>query len=261
MRRTTPLTGEPSPAEARVAAAVRAAAKRNYTAERVLRALEVIVFRPSTAPTVAREIGVSDRTARRILETLVQEEYVERGGGRGRAAREFVPTVRLLAMAAQLAARLPLIQRGRRAVREIAVEAQLAAYMVVPCYERVVLIAGSGEDIWCPWATLPACSDASGQVLLAHRARWRRSLTEAGPGLSIGEREAASIVERGHALVTPADGIGSLAVTVMDREQPIAALALRGSRARLVADEDALAELLTRAAAELAETVLQSHAA
>src|SRR4051794_21613528 len=122
MRRTTPLTLEPSPSEARVAAAVRAAAKHSYTAERVLRALEVIVFRPSTAPTVAREIGVSNRTARRILETFVHEEYVEHRGGRGRAAREFVPTIRLLAMAAQLAARLPLIQRGRRAVCEIAEE-------------------------------------------------------------------------------------------------------------------------------------------
>lgn len=252
---------EPSPPEKRVAAALRTAAKHNYTAERVLRALEVIVLRPSTAPTVATEIGVSDRTARRILETLAQEEYVERRGGCGRAAREFVPTVRLLAMAAQLAARLPLIERGRRAVREIADEAQLAAYIVVPSYERVVLIAGSGEDIGRPWATLPACSDASGQVLLAHRERWRRSLAQAGPNRSIGEREAASIVERGHALVAPADGIGSLAVAVVDREQPIAALALRGSRARLVADQDALAELLTRAAAELAETDLRSHAA
>ncbi|MGH2796255.1 MAG: helix-turn-helix domain-containing protein [Thermoleophilaceae bacterium] len=255
------MTSEPSPAEARVAAAVRAAAKHNYTAERALRALEVIVLRPSTAPTVAREIGISDRTARRILETLVREEYVERHGGRGRAGREFVPTVRLLAMAAQLAARLPLIERSRRTVREIAEEAQLAAYIVVPCYERVVLIAGSGEDIWRPWATLPACSDASGQVLLAHRERWRRSLAEAGPDLSIGEREAARIVEQGHVLVAPADGIGSLAVAVVDREQPIAALALRGSRARLVADEGALAELLTRAAAELAKTDLRSHAA
>ena len=218
------------------------------------------MLRPSTAPTVAREIGVSDRTARRILETLVQEEYVERRGGRGRAGREYVPTVRLLAMAAQLSARLPLIERGRPTVRAVAEAAQLTAYIVVPCYERVVLVAGRG-DIGRPWATLPACSDASGQVLLAHRERWRRSLIEAGGDVSIGEREAARIIEQGYALVAPADGIASIAVPVVDREQPIAALAVRGTTARVVADADALAELLARAASELAETDLRSHGA
>jgi DNA-binding IclR family transcriptional regulator len=89
----------------------------NYTAERVLHILEVIVSAPSSAPAVADAIGVHARTARRMLRTLSQHHYVERHGDRGRTI--YRPTVRLLAMAAQLAPRLPLVEHGRQAIREL----------------------------------------------------------------------------------------------------------------------------------------------
>src|SRR5919107_1355777 len=124
----TPSTPESSPETAPRRAVFRAAAEVNYTAQRVLRALEIIVLRPSSAPTVAEVLAVHPRTARRILQTLASEQYVERRGGKGRAAHEYQPTIRLLALAAQLALRLPLVAAARRAVRKIETETDLTAY-------------------------------------------------------------------------------------------------------------------------------------
>jgi DNA-binding IclR family transcriptional regulator len=133
MPRTTRSTPEPPAAQTRCSAARRAAAEHNYTAQRVLQALEVIVFRPSSAPTVAAALGVHPRTARRILKTLSKEQYVELRRGRGRGAHDYQPSVRLLAMAAQLASRMPLVDAGRRAVREIERLTDTTAYVAVPC--------------------------------------------------------------------------------------------------------------------------------
>src|SRR5215218_9214139 len=174
MSRTTPSTREPLPEGARRRAVLRAAAEVNYTAQRVLRALEVIVLRPSTAPTVATALAIHPRTARRILRTLTSEQYVERRGGHDRAAHEYQPTVRLLAMAAQLAPRLPLIAAARGAVREIENAADVTAYVAVPCYSDVLVVAATGARAVRPWATLRASADAAGHVLLAHRDSWRR---------------------------------------------------------------------------------------
>lgn len=73
MPSTTRSTPEPPSAETRRSAAIRAAAELNYTAQRVVKVLEVIVLRPSGAPMVAADLGISPRTARRILQTLTTE--------------------------------------------------------------------------------------------------------------------------------------------------------------------------------------------
>jgi DNA-binding IclR family transcriptional regulator len=260
MPKTTPSSTEPASPASQRAAALRAAAAHNYTAERALRALEVIALNPSSVSVVATALAVHPRTARRILRTLTKQQYVEQSPRRGRAAQKYQPTVRLLAMAAQLAPQLPLVQRGRRTVREIEQQTDLTAYLAVPsylavpCYGDVLVIACSGEHTVRPWATLPAATDAAGHILLAHRAAWRQSLASAEPKLAVDEPEAAQIIERGHVLAATSDErSGSLAVVVPDRAEPLAALAIRGSGVDLLAREEALAELLQRAAAELAE--------
>ena len=111
----------------------------------------MIVFRPSSAPRVADALGVHPRTARRILQTLVGEQYLERRGGPGRAAHEYQPTVRLLALAAQLAARMPLVAAARQAVRDAEAETGAAAYVAVPCYSEVLVVAASGAGTVRPW--------------------------------------------------------------------------------------------------------------
>jgi DNA-binding IclR family transcriptional regulator len=224
----------------------------NYTAERVLHALEVIVFAPSSPPQVAAAIGVHARTARRMLRTLAKERYVERRGGRGRAAHAYLPTVRLLALAAQLAPRLPLVEHGRRVTCELHDATGLTAYLAIPSYGDVLVIARAGECAPRLWALVPAAEDASGHVLLAYRDAWRRS--QAARGNAIAEQHVALIRERGSASLT-SDGarMGSLASAVpAPAGPPLAALAIQGPSNVLITDERALAELLHQTAAKLA---------
>jgi len=134
-----------------------------------MKALEVVVLSPSTAQGVADAVGVDTRTARRIFRTLTNEQYVERRRRRGRAAHEYLPNIRLLATAALLAPRLPIVTAGLRAVREIEAQTDLTAYVAVPCYSEVLVVAATGARTVRPWAMLLAHADAAGGVLLAHR--------------------------------------------------------------------------------------------
>jgi DNA-binding IclR family transcriptional regulator len=245
---------ESTPERSPRSAALRAAAEHNYTAQRVFRALEVIVLSSSTAPAVAAAIGVTPRTARRILKTLASEQYVERRRASGRQAHDYQPTVRLLAMAAQLAPRLPLVAAGRRAVPEVEMHTNLAAYIAVPCYADVLVIAASGSRGVRPWATLPAGDDAAGRVLLAHREPWRRSLAGVEPDVVPSDEEVAAVLCRGFAsVVTGGKRSCSFAVVVPAAEAPIAAIAVRGTRVELRAHEDDLVVLLQRVAAQVAQ--------
>jgi len=242
MPSTTPSTPEPSSPETSRRAAIRAAAELNYTALRVLQALEVIVLQPSTAPAVATALGINPRTARRILRTLTTEQYVERRAGHGRAADEYQPTVRLLTMAAQLASRLPLVAAARRAVSEVEDETDATAYVVVPCYSDVLVVAASGRGRVRAWATLEASADAAGLILLAHRKEWRESLRSVAPNLAVDADVAAGIIEHGYAELTGAGSTcGSLAVAITAGATPIAALGVRGPS---VAREDCRQELI-----------------
>src|SRR3954452_22538139 len=115
-------------------AALQQAAGYNATADRVLGVLEAIVFGPATARRVADSIGGHSRTVQRIVRTLERAHYVERLRGGGAVADTFYPTVRLLAMAAQLAPRLPLVQRGDDAVGRLEAATECAADLAVPSY-------------------------------------------------------------------------------------------------------------------------------
>ena len=240
--------------------ATRAPAEVNYTARRVLEALEVIVFRPSSAPRVADALGVHPRTARRILQTLVGEQYLERRGGPGRAAHEYQPTVRLLALAAQLAARMPLVAAARQAVRDAEAETGAAAYVAVPCYSEVLVVAASGAGTVRPWDTMRASADAAGCVLLAHREAWRSSLMRTGPTLGLDDEAAAGIVELGYAeRAGSGDVYRSLAVVVPADAPPIAALAVHVPAA-LTESPKTLVAALQRTAARMAIESQQSQA-
>jgi DNA-binding IclR family transcriptional regulator len=145
--------------------ALSSATEINYTTQRVLRALEVVVLRPSTAPVVAEAIGIHPRTARRILGTLAAERFVGSEGAR-RHSSCLEPTVRLLAVAAQLASRLPLVEHGQRGVEELHDATGLGAYIAVPSYGQVIVLARAGESATavaassgargCHWPA-PAC--------------------------------------------------------------------------------------------------------
>jgi DNA-binding IclR family transcriptional regulator len=160
--------------------------------------------------------------------------------------------VRLLALAAQLASRLPLVAAARRAVREVEAETDATAYVAVPSYSDVLVVAASGAGAVRPWATMQASADAAGWVLLAHREAWRSSLRRVEPTLALDDDAAAAILDRGYAeRVAGSARCASLAVAVPADSAPIAALAVRGPAA-LMDSRQALVALLERTAAHLA---------
>jgi DNA-binding IclR family transcriptional regulator len=177
----------------------------------------------------------------------------------GEAAREPPSTTHPLCGCsrwAQLARRLPLVQHGRRAVCELERATDMTAYLAMPCYGDVLVIACSGERGLRAWATLPASTDAAGRVLLAHREPWRQAFAASTAAPALSDAEAAQILERGHALVTSTDDrAGSLAVAIPVQGTPIAALGLRGPSSELTDLEHRLTALLRGAAERVAAAI------
>jgi DNA-binding IclR family transcriptional regulator len=224
----------------------------NYTAQRALRAIEVIAFKPSSATQVAAALGVHARTARRILATLCHEHYAEHqfsSGGRRRSV--YMATVRLLALLAQTAPRLPLVEHGRHVALALHEATGLDATVTMPAYTDVLVIAHAGAHGPGQWTLLPPADHAPGRVLLAHREPWRRQLAELAP---LADEDTGGIRELGHASALRAGATtGSIAVPVPDANgPPLVALGLHGSSDRLRRQQRALLERLTSAAAQLA---------
>lgn len=223
----------------------------NYTAQRVVRALEVVGLAPASAPQVGEALGIHARTARRILGTLSDEQYVDYViRPRGRRRHLYAPTLRLVALAAQIAERLPIVEHGRRTTAALHEELGLTTTLSIPCYTDVVIIARAGQHGPRHRALVPAGEHAAGRALLAHRDPWRHS--HAGPLLT--DRDAETICELGHAsALRDGAAAGSIAVVVPDPDTaPIAALALEGPSDRLRDQTPVLIDPLTRAASTLA---------
>jgi DNA-binding IclR family transcriptional regulator len=162
-----------------------------------------------------------------------------------------VPTVRLPALAAQLARRLPLVRHGEHAVRELHDATGLTACLAVPSYGDVIVLARAGPTAPWIWDLLPANETAAGHVLLAYREHWRHSHDSDGTL----EQIAADVHDRGSALV-PADRtdeLASLAVAVPEPGTPIAALALAGPTRALVRGGPRVVDALQREAGRLTE--------
>lgn len=229
---------------------------RSLKAARALRALEVLVFHPAAPPAVAETMGIHVRTARNLLYTLEDEGYLQRGNGTGRQRYVFSLTPRLLALAGQLAARLPLVTTGERVVRDLHQHTCLDAYLVIPSYGDVLVLASAGDGAPAPWSLLPATDSAGGSVLLAYRESWRDNQrpddeSSTGPAL---EATATEVRDRGYALGEHG-GTQSLAVAVPMVPLPLAALILAGPTTALDGDQrEALLAVLHRAAARLGDS-------
>lgn len=141
----------------------------NLTAARALRTLEVLVFHAASPPRLAATMGIHDRTARRLLQALADEGYLQRGHGNYRQRHTYLPTPRLLALAGQLAARLPLVVQGTLSVGHLWRSTGQGAYLVVPSYGDVLVVASAGNHAPALWSLLPATDSAGGSVLLAYR--------------------------------------------------------------------------------------------
>lgn len=248
----------PAPAPAFVMGVRQPPARKlpNLTAARAVRALEVLVFHPTAAPGLATTMGIHERTARRLLYTLEDEGYLQRGDGTRRQRHVYSLTPRLLALAAQFAARLPLVTRGERVVNQLHQRTGLDAYIVIPSYGDVIVIARAGDGAPAAWSLLPATDSAGGSVLLAYRESWRddqRPDDESSTGLDL-EARATELRHHGYALHDHGDTT-SLAVPVPMVPTPLAALVLAGPASTLSGDErEALLTVLRRAAARLGDS-------
>jgi IclR family KDG regulon transcriptional repressor len=148
---------------------------------RTMRALEMLALSPLSAPQLAATIETHPRTMRRVLERLVAEGYVQRSGD---TRRIYSPTMRLVALAAQVLEHSPVARRGRPYVELLHERTGVAAHLMAPSYGSVVCLShaalGSQDEHPHLRELVPAHATAAGKALLAHRERWRRSLLAAG---------------------------------------------------------------------------------
>ena len=142
-----------------------------FFATRTLHAIEVLVFRPSSARQVASELRIDARTARRLLNRLVDDGWATRIEGRERI---YVPTLRIVALAAHLIERASLVRAARPVVAALNGSTGAAAQLEIPSYRSALAVVRHDDTS----RLAPAHADAGGKMLLACRDAWRESVLE-----------------------------------------------------------------------------------
>jgi DNA-binding IclR family transcriptional regulator len=140
-----------------------------YFVARTVRALELLAFAPRTATQVAEHLRVHPRTARRLLDRLVDEQYLTRDHAR------YMLTTRLYALAAQalVHAELPTLAAPR--LHHLHTRTHLASRLFIPSYDSVLCIAYHDDGAATAGhlgELVPCHCSAPGKALLAHRDRW-----------------------------------------------------------------------------------------
>jgi DNA-binding IclR family transcriptional regulator len=153
-------------------------APESWYATRTLRALEILAFRPCTAPEMADALLVHPRTARRLLNRLLADGYVTRTDGERRL---YAPTLRVVALASQVAGRSALAWEAVPFVERLHRETGVSSHLCVPSYDSVLCLVHRTCADTVPLRPqmrelAPAHTTAAGRVLLAHRARWGASV-------------------------------------------------------------------------------------
>jgi IclR family acetate operon transcriptional repressor len=230
-----------------------------FFASRSMQALEVLAFGPSTATQVAAELQVHPRTARRLLNRMVHDGWLIRREG---ARPTYTPTMRIVALAAQLAHRAPLVRHATDVARDLYERVGSPVHVAIPSYRsalRLVRVADRSDGAPALRDLAPAHAIAAGKLLLAFREPWRdvvldfplasvtaKTLVDAGRLRA----ELDETRDRGYALEDEEFRMGAraLAVPVRAEGEVVAALAVSS-------ENTSLAELLasserTRLAAE-----------
>ena len=201
---------------------------------RTMLALELLCFQTATAPEVASALGVHPGTSRRLLNRLVTDGWLTRSGG---YRRLYAPTMRVVAMAAHLAARDPLALAAQPIVTTLHDETRGVAHLCIPSYRSALCLAhrAGGPDVGPQLRELvPAHASAAGKILLAFRPPWRAGVlsepleartdrTIVDPELV--EREAQLARERGYATEDEElqTGVRGVAVPVWSRGEEVVA--------------------------------------
>jgi DNA-binding IclR family transcriptional regulator len=239
-----------------------------FFASRSMQALEVLAFGPSTATQLAAELQVHPRTARRLLNRMVQDGWLVRRDG---ARPTYTPTMRIVALAAQLAHRAPLVRHATDVARDLHERVGSPVHVAIPSYRsalRLVRVADRSDGAPALRDLAPAHAIAAGKLLLAYREGWRdvvldfplppvtaQTLVDAGALRA----ELDVTRDRGYALEDEEyrAGARALAVPVRVGDEVVAALAVSShdaSLAELVASSErtrlAAEELSARLAVE-----------
>jgi DNA-binding IclR family transcriptional regulator len=150
---------------------------RAYAAMRTVQALERLAFSPLSAVELATAQQIHPRTARRLLQRLELEDYVNPSAG---PRRRYHLTRRLAALGRQAIARDELPRIAAPWVAALAARTGHVATLWIPCYADVVCVLRAEPDGPVPQAMLsdlePAHATAPGKALLAHRSSWRESI-------------------------------------------------------------------------------------
>ena len=231
-----------------------------YFVTRTMRALELLAFGPVSVRQLAAALQIHERTARRLLGRLVDEEYVTR---LDEPRRRYVLTLRVAALASQALKRSELARVAAPVVALLHTQTALTAHLVSPSYDCVLCVVHAADGAIFPprmGEMVPAHCTAGGKTLLAGRDRWRESLlssalraytdqTITDPGAV--EQEAARTRERGYAIENGEyrPGVRALAAPVHDGTRAtIAAISVSTSDNL---DIETISDDVTRAAATL----------
>jgi DNA-binding IclR family transcriptional regulator len=242
------------------------AAPEAWHVGRTMRLLELLAFSPLSAPQLAAALHAQPRTVRRVLARLTEDGYVtycEHG------RRVYEPTMRLVALAGQIAENSTLAQTARPFVRLLHERTGGTAHLLVPSYQSVlclVHIAASDADARPGLRELvPAHCTAGGKALLAWRERWRESVLaaplQAYTDKTVTDpaelrRMLAEIRDAGHAVEDGEyrRGVRAFAAPVCVSGEAVAAVAGTGIRGR-ASDAIGAVESVAR---ELAESLERS---
>jgi DNA-binding IclR family transcriptional regulator len=229
---------------------------------RTMQVLELLAFQPLSAPQVAATLQIHPRTARRVLVRLHDEGYLTRTDD---ARRRYAPSLRVVALAAQIAARSPLPVRALPFVARLHEDTGADAHLAIPSYLSVLCMVHAGEACRArvhARELVPSHCTATGKALLAWRQPWRdsvlghplerhtdRTIVDA-PTLA---REAETTRARGYAVEAGElqDGVRAVAAPVFVDGEAMAALGASGSDL----DIEAHGERVMVLAAELTEAM------
>jgi IclR family acetate operon transcriptional repressor len=215
-----------------------------FFASRSMQALEVLAFGPSTASQVAAELQVHPRTARRLLNRMVHDGWLVRRDG---PRPTYTPTMRIVALAAQLAHRAPLVKHAADVARDLHERVGSPVHLAIPSYRSALrLVRADGRSACAPALRdlAPAHAIAAGKVLLAYREPWQEAVLDS-PLAPLTERtlvdagalraELDATRDRGYALEDEEfrAGARALAVPVRAADEVVAALAVSSAGAPL----------------------------
>jgi len=236
-----------------------------FFASRSMQALEVLAFGPSTVSRVAAELQVHPRTARRLLNRMVTDGWLTRRDG---PRPTYTPTMRIVALAAQLAHRAPLVKHAIELSHDLHERTGNVVHLAVPSYRSALrLVRAAGEPDGTPALRdlAPAHAIAAGKLLLAFRDPWREVVLES-PLPPVTERtlirpdalraDLNAARERGYAVEDEEFRIGLRAIAMPVRgegDEVIAALAVSSSGAlpELLAASDDVAAVADELSARL----------